>query len=135
MAAPPPTPVALRTRDEGRGPAVVLLHGLGGDHSVWNAQIGPLAERYRVLAPDLRGHGRSPLPDGSELTFPEILADLRKLLDDRGIASAHLVGISAGAFVSLTWAVQEPGRVRSLVLCGGATHCDAHTRSVGRNWT
>ncbi|HTT25859.1 MAG TPA: alpha/beta fold hydrolase [Thermoplasmata archaeon] len=134
MADPPVAPVPLHARDEGEGPAVLLIHGLGADHTVWNAQIGPLAKRYRVLAPDLRGHGRSPMPPGSTLSFPEIIADLRMLLDERGIPDAHVGGISAGAFVALRWATQEPGRFRSLVLCGGATHCDAHSRAVGRSW-
>lgn len=124
----------LYVRDEGTGPAVVLLHGLGGDHTVWNAVIPELARSHRVLAPDLRGHGRTPLPAGSTLSFPEILGDLTRLMQGRGIPRAHVVGISAGAFVGLTWALRTPGEVTSLVLCGGATHCDAHTRAVGRHW-
>ena len=134
MPEPPTAPAELYCRDEGTGRPILLLHGLGGDHSVWSDQVRALAGSARVLAPDLRGHGQSPLPDGSQLTFAEILTDLRHLLDGRGIGEVDLVGISAGAFLALQWGVTEPARVRSLVLSGGATHCDAHTRAVGRNW-
>lgn len=134
MAAPAIVPQELHVLEEGSGPPVLLLHGLGGDHTVWNAQFRALAERYRVLAPDLRGHGRSACPEGSSLGFDEIVADLRALLDARGLPSAHVAGISAGAFVALYWATREPSRLRSVILSGGATHCDAHTREVGRNW-
>lgn len=124
----------LHVRDEGNGRAVLLLHGVGGDHSLWNAQIGALSARYRVLAPDLRGHGRSDLPEGSKLSFEEIEADLTALLDERGIEKVHVGGISAGAFVAFHWAMRAPERFHSVILCGGATHCDAHTRAVGRGW-
>lgn len=134
MAPPAAPPVGLETVDLGEGPAVLLLHGLGGDHTVWNGQVPALAKEFRVLAPDLRGHGRSPLPDGSTCSFPEMWADLEKLLADRGIATAHLVGLSAGAFLALYAAATYPARVQRLVLSGGATHCDAHTRAVGRGW-
>jgi len=128
-----PTPT-LHARDEGTGPPILLLHGLGADHTIWNAQIGPLAEEFRVLAPDLRGHGRSPLPPWSTFSVPELVGDLTALLDARGVPSAHVIGLSAGGFLALGWAAMDPRRVRSLVLSGSSTHCDAHTRSVAKNW-
>ena len=134
MASPPPAPVPLHVREEGSGPPILLVHGLGADHTVWNAQIAPLSKRFRVLAPDLRGHGRSPFPPGSTLSFAEIIADLERALAERDLGNAHVVGLSAGAFVGLSWAVRAPSRFRSLILCGGATHCDAHSRAVARSW-
>ncbi len=127
-------PVPLHLREAGSGPPVLLLHGLGGDHTVWNEVIGPLSEDRTVLAPDLRGHGRSPLPEESTLSFPELISDLEALLASRGFRSTHVVGLSAGAFLALQWAVRAPSTVESLVLSGGATHCDAHTRAVGQRW-
>jgi pimeloyl-ACP methyl ester carboxylesterase len=135
MAAPAANPVHLQTLDVGKGPAVLLLHGVGGDHTVWNAQVPSLSKDFRVLAPDLRGHGRSPLPPGSTGSFPEMLGDLKLLLSERELSSAHFVGLSAGAFLALYAAVVEPPRVQRLVLSGGATHCDAHTRAIGKSWT
>lgn len=134
MPTPPAPPVSLHVREAGDGPTLLLLHGLAGDHTVWNAVLDPLAERFRVLAPDLRGHGRSPLPEGSTMSFAELRGDLEALLAERSRTSAHVVGLSAGAFLALDWAREAPGPVRSLVLCGGSTHCDAHTRAVGQRW-
>ncbi len=134
MAGTLPTPATLHVRAGGSGPRLLLLHGLGGDHTVWNSIFDRLAERCSVLAPDLRGHGRSPLPEGSTLGFDELRRDLDALCDDRRWGSVHVAGLSAGAFLALDWAANEPNRVRSLVLIGGATHCDAHTRAVGQRW-
>lgn len=127
-------PVTLHRRAEGTGPPVVLLHGLGGDHAVWAGLVAGLAADHRVLAPDLRGHGRSPAPEGSKFSFAELAADLSALLDAEGIASAHVVGLSAGGFLALQYALDSPARCRSLVLIGSASHCDAHTRAVAQNW-
>lgn len=134
MAQPTPEPVELHVREEGEGPPVLLLHGLGGDHSVWNEVIPDLAADHRVLAPDLRGHGRSPSPSGSTYSFGEMQADVLRLMDARKLAHAHLVGLSAGGFLALQLALSEPARLRSLVTIGAASHCDAHTRAVGERW-
>ena len=87
-----------------------------------------------VLAPDLRGHGRSPLPEGSTLSFPELTSDVVGLLDREKVGPAHFVGLSAGGFLALTLALRHPGRVRSITLISSAGHCDAHTRSIGQRW-
>lgn len=127
-------PAELVVRREGQGPPVVLLHGLIGDHTTWNALIPELAKDHLVLAPDLRGHGRSPLPAGSTMGFPELARDIVGLLDREKIDRAHLVGLSAGGFLALTVALTQPNRVRSLTLVSSAGHCDAHTRSIGQRW-
>ena len=134
MAAPPSPPVALDVRNLGEGTPILLLHGLGGDREVWNGQFGPLSERFHVMAPDLRGHGASPFPVGTTMDFPEQEADLAATLDRAGVKSAHVVGLSAGGFLALRWAFDHPERVRSLVLIGAASHCDAHTRAVAERW-
>ena len=134
MAAAGVSATSLHVREEGAGDPLVLLHGLGGDHTVWNGVIPELAKEYRVLAPDLRGHGRSAAPGGSTFSFPEMIADLDHLLDERQLASAHVVGLSGGGFLALQWAVQEPPRLRSLVLVSAAGHCDNHTRAIQQRW-
>ena len=131
VAAPP---TELRCRVEGRGPAVLLLHGVGGNHTVWNDMILGLAKEFLVLAPDLRGHGRTRAPDESRFTFAEMMGDILRLLDDRGVASAHLVGLSAGALLALRTALDHPDRVRSLTMVGGAAYTDSHTRAVAERW-
>jgi pimeloyl-ACP methyl ester carboxylesterase len=131
VAAPP---VELHARVEGHGPAVGLLHGLGGDHAVWNDVIPALATEYEVFAVDLRGHGKTPAPAGSTLTFDELMADLDHFLESRHLPNAHVVGLSAGGFLALYWAIHEPARVRSLTLVSSAGHCDNHTRAIGQRW-
>jgi 3-oxoadipate enol-lactonase len=127
-------PVELHLREEGTGPAVLLLHGLGGDHTVWNEVIRPLAADHRVLAPDLRGHGRSAAPVDATYSFAEMQADVLHLLETKELSKVHLVGLSAGGFLSLQMALSAPERLRSLVTIGAASHCDAHTRAMGERW-
>jgi pimeloyl-ACP methyl ester carboxylesterase len=129
-----PVPAELHARREGSGPKVVLLHGLAGDHTVWNAVLPTLAEGHDLLAPDLRGHGRSPLPPNSTMSFGELSRDVLARLDREGFDSAHLVGMSAGGMLALRLAVEHPDRFRSLTLIGSAGHCDRHTRGIGERW-
>ena len=96
--------------------------------------IPELSGEFRILAPDLRGHGRSPAPEGSTYSFRELEGDLAGLLDEAHVDRPHLVGLSAGGFVALRWALDEPTRLRSLVLINSAPHCDNHTRAVTDRW-
>ena len=130
-AAPP---VDLESRDEGSGPAVLLVHGVGGDHTLWNDVIPRLSERFRVLAPDLRGHGRTAAPAGSKFTFSEMIGDLVHLLDQRKVEAAHWVGLSAGGFIALRVGLETPARVRSLALISGACFADSHMRAILDRW-
>lgn len=129
------TPVELFVREAGSGDAVLLLHGLGGDHTIWDYQIPVLSRSYRVLAPDLRGHGRSPVPENARYTFEEFQGDLQKLLDDRQAVPAHVVGLSGGGLLSIRFALDHPSHVRTLALFAAMGHMDNHTRAVGQNWT
>ena len=128
------SPIELSTRDEGQGPTLLLLHGIGASHLVWNSVLPLLASNHRVLAPDLRGHGRSPNPPGSHYTFEELEGDVLKLLDDHEQPTVHLAGLSGGALLSLRLALDHPERVRSLVMISGMAYADAHTRAVAERW-
>jgi 3-oxoadipate enol-lactonase len=134
VAAPAPPSIDLVTRDEGSGSAVLLLHMVGGSHTVWNALIPGLAKEYRVLAPDLRGHGKSPAPPGSLYTFDELEGDLVRLLDAKSVDSAFVVGLSGGALLALRLTLDHPERVRGLVMVSGAAYTDNHTRSISQRW-
>ena len=113
----------------GVGPAIVLIHGLGSCAEDWSLLQAPaLSQRYRVLMPDLRGHGRSDRPPGP-YTVPQMANDIAGFLDATRTGSAHVVGLSLGGAVAQALAVQHPERVRSLVL----VNTFAHLRPKG--WT
>lgn len=86
----------------GSGTPMVLLHGIGGEHCVWEPVLEPLAERFEVLALDLPGFGRSPaLPEGVAPSPQALAAAVARRLDAEGIDRAHLVGNSLGGWLAL----------------------------------
>jgi 3-oxoadipate enol-lactonase len=99
----------------GAGETLVLCHGLGGNHAVWWRQIQPLAEHYRVVTWDQRGFGNSTATTG-RVGISEAAVDLIAVLDALQTDAAHFVGQSMGGFVALRAALDNPHRVRSLVL-------------------
>jgi pimeloyl-ACP methyl ester carboxylesterase len=122
--------VRLRWFEGGSGPTVALLHGFGGAASNWVLVAPRLAERYRVVVPDLPGHGgSSPLPGPPERVDP-YAERFAGLLD----GPAVLVGHSFGAVVGLRLATRRPELVRGLVLAGAAGIASS-TRSAERTLT
>jgi pyruvate dehydrogenase E2 component (dihydrolipoyllysine-residue acetyltransferase) len=101
------------------GDPVVLLHGFGGDLNNWLFTTGKLAERRRVYAPDLPGHGESAKDVGAG-DLAAFVAVLGGFLDAVGAGRAHLVGHSLGGAVALAYALDQPDRVASLTLIAGA---------------
>ena len=99
----------------GAGDPVVLIHGLGSSARDWEQQVPALADRYRVLTYDVRGHGRTSKPRGpySVAQFANDLALLLERLDHR---PAHVVGISMGGMIAFQLAVDRSDLVRSLVI-------------------
>lgn len=103
----------------GEGPGVVLVHGLGGAATNWSRLARLLAQRFRVLVPDLPGHGNSeplPRPGGLEA----FAGAVRACLDAEGMAQAAVVGHSLGGAVAIRLALAEPACVSALVLAAGA---------------
>ena len=112
----------------GAGPhTVVLTHGLAAGEPIWAAQVAALAPRYRVLTWDLRGHGRS-APNAAPCAIADLAADLRRVLDDAGVARAVVLGHSAGGVVAMRFALDHPERTSALVLVGTASECNARAR-------
>lgn len=99
----------------GEGPAVVLLHGFGVDRRSWADQMGPFAERYTVVACDLRGFGLASMPDGPYRHHD----DVALLMDHLGIEQASMVGSSMGARVAFDFAIAYPDRTRTVVSADG----------------
>ena len=99
----------------GEGPALLLLHGLGCDHTTWDAVIEPLSRRYTVIAPDLLGHGRSDKPR-ADYTLGGFANGMRDLLTVLGIDKVTVVGHSFGGGVAMQFAYQYPERTERLML-------------------
>jgi len=104
----------LFARVEGQGPPIVFLHGGLADHRASWMRVGSLAARYRVIAPDLRGSGRS--IDRGALSWDQLADDVRVLLRELGITRAVVGGTSAGSAVALRFALRHPEHTRALVL-------------------
>ncbi|MGQ9407604.1 alpha/beta fold hydrolase [Mycolicibacterium gilvum] len=102
--------------DEGAGEeTLLLLHGMAGSSDTWRAVIPKLSKRYRVIAPDLLGHGSSAKPRG-DYSLGAFAAWLRDLLDELGISSVTVVGQSLGGGVAMQFVYQHPDYCRRLVL-------------------
>lgn len=100
--------------EAGEGPALVLLHGIGGDGESFRLQLEHFAPRYRCIAWHMPGYGESPrLPT---MDFPSLAAALLALLDELGVAQAHLLGHSIGGMVAQEFVARYPERLASLVL-------------------
>ena len=91
---------------------LLLLHAGVADSRMWDTQVDALALSFRVLRCDLRGYGRSPLPDGP-FAYHE---DVHALLSATGLDTVWLVGASFGAEVAVDYALTHPERVRGMVL-------------------
>jgi 3-oxoadipate enol-lactonase len=116
--------------DVGSGPAVVLLHGYPFNRSMWREQVEALSASYRVIAPDLRGHGETTATN-EPATMDEMARDVAALMDELDIRRAALGGLSMGGYVTLAFYRRFPLRVRALVLAD--TRPQADTEEARRN--
>src|SRR5688572_25657206 len=124
---------SIRYVDTGAGPPVVLIHGFTGDieRSWINTGILPgLAREYRVLALDLRGHGRSDKPH-APAAYDELALDVIRLLDHLRIEKAHAVGYSLGGIIAIKLLTTHPDRFLSAVL-GGAAYRRSRSEDADR---
>jgi pimeloyl-ACP methyl ester carboxylesterase len=108
-------PVRIYYESHGEGPAVVFLHGAGGNHAAWWQQVAFFRNAYRVITVDLRGFGKSGnVADGPDsLDFP---GDVGSVLDHAGVTQVTLVGQSIGAVAALRFAISRPTAVKAVVL-------------------
>ena len=103
------TAADLAYDDAGQGPVVVLVHGHPFNRSMWAPQREALAGRFRVIVPDLRGYGESPVTAGT-VTMRQLADDVGQLLQREGADTAALVGLSMGGLVVMELAAAEPQR-------------------------
>ncbi len=100
-------------------PPLLLLHSLGTSLHVWDAQAEALARDWRVIRPDMRGHGLTEVTPGP-YTLHGLAGDALAVLDALGVERAHVAGLSIGGAIAQALAARAPARVRSLVLCDTA---------------
>jgi pimeloyl-ACP methyl ester carboxylesterase len=105
----------LAVLDEGEGEALLLIHGMAGSGQTWRAIIPQLAKKYRVIAPDLLGHGQSSKPR-TDYSLGAFAVSLRDLLDELGVDSATIVGQSLGGGIAMQFLYQHPDYCRRLIL-------------------
>jgi pimeloyl-ACP methyl ester carboxylesterase len=116
--------------DDGPGPVVVLLHGFPLNRRMWSAQETSVGSIYRVIAPDLRGHGKSQAPEGI-YTIDEMADDVIQLLNALQIREPVVLGgLSMGGYVALSLILRYPGRFRALMLMD--TRASADTPDAAR---
>jgi pimeloyl-ACP methyl ester carboxylesterase len=102
-------------RDAGHGDVLLLIHGMAGSSATWRAVSPQLAKKYRVVAPDLLGHGESDKPRG-DYSLGAFAVWLRDFLDELGITRATVVGQSLGGGVAMQFVYQHPDYCERLVL-------------------
>lgn len=125
--------LTLYYRDNGAGEPLLLLHGFTGSGDDWQHVFAdPLP--FRVIAPDLRGHGASSNPAGV-FKFADVARDIFALLDYLGIGRIKAIGMSAGANTLLHMATQQPERVTAMIQVSGTPRFPDQARAIMRATT
>jgi pimeloyl-ACP methyl ester carboxylesterase len=119
----------LWAEQRGEGPDVLLLGGLSDPAESWGAQLEGLADRYRLVAFDNRGAGRSPLPT-DEMTVATMADDAAGVLRGLGVDGAHVAGFSGGSLIAQELALRHPELVRSLVLVSTWARMNRYSKAV-----
>jgi 3-oxoadipate enol-lactonase len=109
--------------DVGSGPAIMLVHGYPFNRTMWDEQVAVLRDHYRVIRLDLRGHGESEASEGPA-TMNLMAQDIASLMDQLGISSAMICGLSMGGYVTLAFYHLFSSRVEKLVLADTRAQAD-----------
>ncbi|SPF37914.1 Alpha/beta hydrolase [Candidatus Sulfotelmatobacter kueseliae] len=115
----------------GEGSPVILLHPFPAHHEFWLPVAESLAARYRVILPDLRGHGESGVGEGPA-TMEKHAADIVRVMDDADVGRAPLVGVSVGGYVLFEFWRRHRGRVAALGLCNTKAPADGAEARAAR---
>ena len=122
----------LEYSDAGPGPVVVLLHGFPLNRSMWSGQLTGLGSVYRVIAPDLRGQGSTPAPEGA-YTMDVMADDLIETLDALGLHEPLVLGgLSMGGYVALAAMAKYADRFRALILMDTRAAADTPEAAANR---
>jgi pimeloyl-ACP methyl ester carboxylesterase len=123
--------VKLFYTEQGEGPAVVLLHPTPCDHRFWLEAAESLTGKYRVIIPDLRGHGQSGAGEGP-ITMQKLSGDVLRLLDELGVQHALFAGCSIGGYTLYEIWRSAPARVQSLAFCCAKPQADTDAARLQR---
>ena len=123
--------ITLAYRVIGEGEPLVLLHGFFGTGREWSFLLEDFSAHYRLIVPDLRGHGHSTNPSG-QFTHRQSALDIFALLDRLGVDTFSAMGISAGGNTLLHMATTQPERVEAMVLIGATSYFPEQGREITR---
>ncbi|HUK51401.1 MAG TPA: alpha/beta fold hydrolase [Terriglobales bacterium] len=112
-------------------PAIVLIHGFPFTHAMWNPQIEFLKSHFRIIAYDIRGHGKSDVGDG-QYSLELFVDDLIGLLDHLQLEKVVLCGLSMGGYIALRAIERNPERFRALILCDTTSNADSNEAKLRR---
>ena len=115
----------------GDGPPVVLLHPFPASHEFWLPVAEDLSSRYRLILPDLRGHGESEIGDGPA-TMAKHAADLLRVMDDARVDRSPILGVSIGGYILFEFWRRHRNRVTALGLCNTKAPADNADARAGR---
>lgn len=115
----------------GQGEPLLLLHGFLQTGEQWSSVLDELAEQYRLIVPDLRGHGGSTDPSG-RFTHRQAALDMFALMDHLNIPEVMAMGISSGGITLLHMATSRSDRIRAMVLIGAAAYSPEQNRAIQR---
>ena len=120
-------------KEAGSGVPLVLLHGYCGSHHYWDDLTPILAEHYRVITPDLRGHGTSPAPEDGIYSMESLAEDTLRLLDRLGIERAFVFGHSLSGYAVLAFAEQYAERLIGFGLVHSTSYPDGDAAKANRD--
>ena len=126
--------MSLFVRDTGTGEPLLLLHGFTGCGDDWKYVFAEPLAGFRIIAPDLPGHGRSPNPRGN-FKFADVARDVFALLDQLKIDRVKAIGMSAGANTLLHMATQQPDRIAAFIHVSGTPRFPDQARLIMRTMT
>ncbi|MFZ0319194.1 MAG: alpha/beta fold hydrolase [Candidatus Sulfotelmatobacter sp.] len=115
----------------GEGPPVVLLHPFPANHEFWLPVANALSTRYRLILPDLRGHGDSEIGEGPA-TMEKHADDISRVMDDAEVGRAPMVGVSIGGYVLFEFWRRHGGRVAAMGLCNTKAPADGPEARASR---
>lgn len=121
--------ISLYYQEKGSKEAFIMLHGNGEDSTYFEHQIDYFGGRYRVIAIDTRGHGKSPRGT-APFSIEQFSIDLDEFMTSHGILSAIILGFSDGANIAMSFALKHPDRVKALILNGGNLNPQGVKRTV-----